>query len=186
MNNASNSKAAWLIASAMALASAPVVADPGAYLGVSVGDASAEVDGLDNGGGITDELDGSDTSVKVFGGYMFNDYLGVEGAYIDFGNPDDNIFGTNVEAEITGYTVQAIGSVPVGPVNLFGKVGMISYDADVTIQGLGNADENGEELAYGVGAEFNIGSFAIRGEYEIYDLDDVDVDMISIGAVVKF
>lgn len=203
MKTDANKKAAWLIASAMAVCSVPAMADAGAYLGVGIGDAGFEVDGIDGGEGSSVDLDGSDTGVKIFGGYMFNDYIGVEVGYYDFGNADDNfsfdgftpgggttVLDGEIEAEVTAFSLQAIGSVPVGPISVFGKVGIISYDADVSVRvdgfGSASAGDEGEELAYGVGAAWNIGNFAIRGEYEIFDIDDVDVDMISIGAVIKF
>jgi hypothetical protein len=38
-----------------------------------------------------------------------------------------------------------------------------------------------------VGLRFNLGSFEIRGEYEIFDISDAeDVTLLSAGIVVRF
>jgi hypothetical protein len=41
--------------------------------------------------------------------------------------------------------------------------------------------------AYGAGAKLSFGSFGIRAEYEVLDLDAVDdLNMISVGATYTF
>ena len=33
---------------------------------------------------------------------------------------------------------------------------------------------------------FGLGSLSVRGEYEVYDVDDADVSMLSLGLVYQF
>ncbi len=196
-------KSPWLVGgagAAMALAGAPALADAGGYVGVGLGQATIEVDGGDVDGGegflvTVPDFDENDTGYKIYGGWMFNDNIGVEFAYIDFGSMDDN-FGFNgaesLEVEADGFTLELLGNIPLGPVDLFAKIGMLSYDADVTLNpvplGSVSAGVDGEDLAWGVGAAVNIGeSFSIRAEYEGFELDDVDeVSLISVSAQINF
>lgn len=48
-------------------------------------------------------------------------------------------------------------------------------------------DENEIELAYGVGAQLNLGALGVRVEYEKFDTDTIgDLDVISAGLVFTF
>ena len=45
----------------------------------------------------------------------------------------------------------------------------------------------GSDPAYGVGLRFTLGSIEIRGEYEVFDIEDADdVYMASAGLVWRF
>jgi hypothetical protein len=37
-----------------------------------------------------------------------------------------------------------------------------------------------------VGAQFRVWSLSLRAEYEVFDIEDVDVDMISVGVTWTF
>jgi OmpA-OmpF porin, OOP family len=171
------------------LGGAAVHADsqPGFYAGASVGKAKVEDDGFG--------FDADDTAFKVFGGYSFNQYFGVEASYFDGGKADDRVglFGTTakVEADITGFNLSAVGRLPLGEAfSLFAKVGYASYDLDVTASAgtiRDTVDAGDEDLSYGVGAAFNLGeSFELRAEYEAVDVSGGDFNVISIGAAYKF
>ena len=187
-------------AAGMALYSGQAAAE--FYLGASIGDASVEAE--DDFDGERFKLDDSDTAYKIFGGYMFNDYFGAELGYVDMGTVSDSFsfdggefsgpIDAAIEADITGFTAHLIGQVPVGPVDLFAKVGLISYEAKgrATVSDFSTTEserfkDTGEDFAYGVGAKLNLGNFAIRAEYEVFDISDVDdLNMISIGVQFTF
>jgi len=76
--------------------------------------------------------------------------------------------------------------IDLGPLGIFAKYGMVSWDAEITIDGLSEA-EDGSDPAYGVGAKIAIGSIDLRAEYEVFDIEDAeDVSMISVGLVWTF
>ena len=148
-------------------------ADSGFYIGAGVGDA-----GVDASEGDFDE---SDSAYKIFGGYNIGfiplvDFA-VEASYVDFGSPDDGV----VNVDVTGLNAFGLAGLSFGPFGVFAKAGMISWDVD----GKGVSD-SGTDPAYGLGARFAIGSFAIRAEYELYDIDVADVEMISVSGVYTF
>jgi len=173
----------------------------GLYIGAGVGTANvAANEALDDVGDVVADFDEDDTGYKIFAGYSFG-FLGIEAGYIDFGAPNDSQtfdlgelgqITAGIEAEVTGFTIEAVGTLPLGPVDVFAKVGMISYDADVdvvltdgeTTEAVSVGDD-GEELAYGVGATLNLGQFGIRAEYQLFDIGD-DVDLLSLSAVLRF
>jgi opacity protein-like surface antigen len=186
-------------------------ASAGAFVGVSVGQGTVDGD-LDEFNDVTIDtpfnFDEDDTAYKVFGGYMFNEFVGVEVGYVDFGEPNANFSDVSLdggegtasgklEGEFTGWTLALLGQFPLGPVDVFGKIGMVSYDAEISASGtvsFGGPTEtfsdsfkdDGEELMYGAGVKLNLGPVGIRLEYEIYDVNDVDVELWSLGAQINF
>ena len=151
-------------------------ADSGFYLGLGYGDATTE----------NNEFDKSDSAYKVFGGYNFGIIplvdLAIEASYADFGNPSTSI----KEAEVTGLSVFGLAGLSFGPFGIFAKAGVIDWDGD-TRDGTVSNSESGTDPAYGIGARLVLGSFAVRAEYELYDLDsDLEVGMASISGVYTF
>ena len=167
------------LVAAMALTTLPAVAaDNGIYLGASVGQSGLEIDDFD--------YDASATGYKVIAGWRFLDWLAVEGNYVDFGSGDDRVAGTKIETEADGFSLSAVGFLPVGPVDLFARVGAVDWSADISSPGIGSGGDDGTDLTYGVGAQFRVWSLSIRAEYEMFDVSDADLDMISVGVTWTF
>ncbi len=162
--------------------------ESGFYVGAGVGQASVGDIDVENQGEI--DFDGDDTGFKVFAGYNFGIIplvdLAIEGGYVDFGNPDDDVSGFNVEADATGWDLFGLVGANIGPVGVFGKVGMVMWDGDASVEGIEFASDDGTDPAYGIGARLKFGSLEVRAEYEIFDLDVADVDMISASGVWTF
>jgi OOP family OmpA-OmpF porin len=167
------------IFAALALTSLPALAaDNGIYLGASVGQSGLQVDDFD--------YDADATGYKLIAGWRFIDWLAVEANYLDFGSGDDTVFGDKIETEADGISLSAVGFLPVGPVDLFARVGAVDWSADISSPGLGSGSDDGTDLTYGVGAQFRVWSLSIRAEYEMFDISDADLDMISVGVTWTF
>ena len=156
----------------------------GLYLGAGLGQATIK----ESAGGAT--FDASDAAYKAFVGYRFNLIpiidLAVEGGYIDFGKPSQTLSGQNVQFKLHGYDAAALLIFPLGPIDLYGKVGMLSWKADVTPSGTGSST-SGSDPFYGVGVGFYIWKIGIRAEYERYNIKDTDtVQMYSLSALFQF
>lgn len=160
--------------------------DSGIYVGASLG--TAEVDYSDGESNV--EFDDSDTGYKFYAGYNFGLIpflnLAVEGGYMDLGSVEGEIAAvTGNKIEANGWSAYGVGGFDLGPIGLFAKVGYFAWDADFkTFQG--DDSDSGTDPAFGLGAKFQLGSFALRAEYEVFDLDEVDIDYISVGAAYTF
>ena len=167
-----------LTIAALTLSASASAADNGFYLGGSVGQANVEIDRN------LARIDDDDTGYKLIAGLRPLDWLGVEASYVDFGKIEDNA----QRAESDGFAAFLVGFLPVGPVDLFAKGGFINSDTSVVIDGGGEVFEHdGNELAYGVGAQFRLLSLSVRAEYEKFDVKDVDdLTMFSIGLTYTF
>lgn len=177
-----------LVLGAFALSPA-AYADSGFFVGGNVGSATVSADVPDPGFGNDINFDEDDFAFKVYGGYAFDlpiIDLGVELGYFDLGSPTADVAGQDVGIAVSGYHAFALAGVNLGPVGLFLKAGMSSWDADLFVDDLVGG-EDGSDPAYGVGLRFTLGSVEIRGEYEMYDIDDADdVYMASAGLVWRF
>lgn len=172
-----------LAAATLGFAALPALAaDNGIYLGGSVGQSGLEIDEV----GDSFDYDADATGYKLIAGWRFLDWLAVEGNYIDFGSGDDSVGGVKIESEADGLSLSAVGFLPLGPVDLFARVGAVDWSADLSSPGFGSAGDDGTDLTYGVGAQFRVWSLGIRAEYEIFDIEDVDVSMISVGVTWTF
>ena len=152
-------------------------ADSGFYIGAGAGDS--RIENSDAG------FDESDTAYKIFGGYNIGfiplvDFA-VEASYVDFGKPTTS--GSSIE--VTGLNAYGLAGLSFGPFSIFAKAGALSWDEDSTF-GAESSSDSGTDPAYGVGARFAIGSFAVRAEYELYDLGNTDLGMASISGVFTF
>jgi hypothetical protein len=172
---------------AFAGAAAPAfAADNGIYLGAAVGRSNVQVD---RSALVTDlNFNGNDTGYKLIAGIRPLDWLAVEGNYVDFGKPDDRVGGVNFTAKGHGITGFAVGFVTLGPIDLFGKAGLISWNGKLSADSFGKLiDDNGVNFGYGVGAQFRLGSLGFRAEYEAYNADRIDnLNMVSVGVTWTF
>lgn len=178
-------KRAWLTLPALSLSAlGAMAADNGLYVGGSIGQGNVE--SRDEVSGF--EIDGEDNGFKGIVGFRPLDFLAFEINYVDLGNPDDTFLGTKVELEATGLDAFVVGLIPLPFMDIFGKVGFIAWDAELSASGFGTlAKDDGEDPAYGLGLQFRFGSAAIRAEYEVFDIDDVDdVNMLSLGVTWTF
>ena len=150
-------------------------ADSGLYIGAGAGNATIKGSGFEE----------SDSAYKVFGGYNigfipFVD-LAVEGSYVDFGKPS-----TSTESiEASGVNAFGLAGLNFGPFGVFAKAGIVSWNTDTRI-GTTNTEDSGTDPAYGLGARLAIGSFAVRAEYEFFDIGDTDIGMASVSGVFTF
>lgn len=151
----------------------------GLYVGGSIGQASIDVS--EN----SYDFSGDDFAFKIFGGYNFGIIplldLAVEGSYVDFGQASSS--GINTEVDVTGWDIFGLAAFNLGPVGIFGKAGQIFWSSDSNINSL---DNSGNDMAYGIGIRFHLGSVAIRGEYEYFDIEGSNIGMYSVGASWTF
>ncbi len=199
----------WLVLpiALCAVSPAALAMDPslhGFYIGGAIGDATVELE--DDQTGAT--FDADDTGYKIIVGYRIIDWVAVEVNYSDYGNPVDTLFGVDLEASYDAISVSALGMLPLGKFDLFGRLGVSRVDATIRAVrfNVSDSDESTEPM-FGFGAQFRPNpNLAIRleGEGVLLDInndedndfwdDDWDDDnddgdwvtMLSLGVTYKF
>jgi len=136
-------------------------------------------------------FDESATGWKVFGGYRFTRRIAAEIGYLDTGDAEATIEGTDVTLGATGSHVSVVASFPVGETFAFhARAGIINWEAELEIddgEGGGTSDANGQDLYWGAGGSFNFGeTWSLRLEYEVPEIEDVDVSTISLSVLYRF
>lgn len=187
----------------------------GWYTGGSVGASRATIDderiqnGLAGQGLGTSSIDNRerDTAFKLFGGYQFNRYFGVEGGYFDLGKfgytahttPAGSLTG---DIKVKGLNLDLVGSYPITDrFSVLGRVGVISARTDGSFSASGAArvpyagtqtSERFTDAKLGAGVAYAFtDALSMRLEAERYRIHDSvgnhgDVDVVSVGLVYRF
>ena len=167
-------------------------ADGGIYIGGSVGQATLELPSDPDF-----DFNENDTAWKLLAGYNWDIGtfdIGVEAGYVYLGEPGIGDSTASLEFELGGFNAFGIAGFALGPIDLYAKAGFIAWDSEATIGGSEvppafqfSDTETGTDVAYGIGAKWNLGKLGIRAEYESYDLPDTDtVYMLSLGLIYRF
>jgi OOP family OmpA-OmpF porin len=176
-------KFAWATSLCLIILAGTASADDGFSLGASYGYVNIEDSDQDF------SFDATDTGYKLFASYTFRNGFGIEGGYIDFGKPDDDILGQIARIDADGWNLYGVGNLGLSDsFDLFAKAGVVSWEADSLIDGVQVGADDGEDLALGIGARFNSGgALGLRAEFEWFDIDDADaVWMASVGIEFRF
>ncbi len=153
----------------------PALAQVGGYVGA--GFLSANTDNASdfapvNGPGATG--DKTATGLKVYGGYMFRPFLGVEAGYYDLGSYDVKLGGVKTdEFKTSAFAVSAVGSWPFGTgFNLHGKLGLAFTSVDYTCKvGCGGIFVNTSKSDVAGLIGFGVGWKATRNFSVVADLE---------------
>lgn len=198
--------AAALLVLAGVVAASRASAQPGFYFGASVGKSDFDNDiatGLITSG----TVDTQSSGFKIFGGYQFNDYFGLDIAYVDLGKAtySGSYFGTPVtggKVEVWGLNLSAVGTYPLNSTfAVFGKVGLFAWEAKAkdTTGGIPFSDTvGGGDLSFGAGLSIRFTkNLSARVEWERFGLTGSDygssysydlgnADMLSVGIAYNF
>lgn len=131
-------------------------------------------------------------------GYKFNEWVALEGSFIDFGDYGNDIAGGDTD----GYTAAVKGILPVTDrFSLYAKVGQLWSETEYNLGGI-SSDYDDESLFVGAGLSYAITkNFLVNAEYTVYDaeldadeavdnIDDTnfetDLKQASIGVEYRF
>jgi hypothetical protein len=164
-----------------AMAPRAAAADNGFYLGAGV--TPTEFD-TDFG---SESLD--DNSFKVIAGWRPLDWIAFEANYIDLGGESVSDGITDVSVDTTAITVSGLVLAEIGIVDLYARVGIAQWDADISIEEPGfslNGSDDGTDVVYGAGVGVHFGSIGVRAEYEQFEAEDIDIGTISVSLTYTF
>jgi OOP family OmpA-OmpF porin len=164
----------------------------GFYLGGGIGDFSSAVDEINNLDDIDDvglDFSDSDNATKVFAGWNFNRFFAVQGDFVDFGE-SSGFVSTSAQgtSDVQGLAPSIVGTLPIGPIELFARVGMMFYEIDLNLTGGRVLDESGEDLVWGAGLGIDVlDRLNLRLEYEEIDIQELDeADAVWLNVAWKF
>lgn len=162
------------------------VTKKGAYVGASIGQ-SAYVEENVLG---SEDFEGTDFGWKIFGGYRFSRYFGIDVGYYDLGEPDDTISGINAKVELTGWNFSGVGVLPLGRFEFFGRLGLFAWDGKATAS-VGSfsdtANDSGTDGSAGIGGSWAVNKkLRIRGELEGFAIGDAGASLLSFGVDYRF
>jgi hypothetical protein len=172
--------------------------DEGLYVGLGYGAFDVQIDDVDQTDEAVQRIDDDDNAWKAFVGWRLNPYFAFEVNYVDFGDPSDELESSgssgDYQLELSGIQPAIYGTFPLGPVELFGKLGYYFYDVDlrVDLDDLGDdvfrSDTSEEALSYGFGAGVTLfDRLHAKLEYEKIDTDVIDdLDAIWLSGAWRF
>lgn len=156
----------------------------------------------------TSTRDEDSTGWKVFAGWRFNQYLAIEGGYVDLGRANLQYTSPalagdiNVKATDTAWTLAAVGTFPVGHnFSLLGKLGVAFHytktSATVNVPGASAGETESDHRAgflWGLGAAYDFNpNFGVRLEYENFgtagesdNTGRMGTSLVSGSAIVRF
>lgn len=193
----------YVVGAVLLSASLTSQADNGFYVGFNAGQATYDVSledlsFLDDGSLTSASLDDIHASLGLSLGYQITSNFSVEASYVELGKisaraeSDGSGFlyapgVVNAKAEASGLAFDIKGQAPINKIlGFYGKLGIFSWDADTTLKDssgeLANVSEDESDSFFGLGASFVMNyNSSLNLEYTAYKLDDIDVDVLTIG-----
>lgn len=173
-----------LIVAAVVLAGLVPAARAEFYIGASLTSTASDFEAA------AENFESDELGWKAYAGWDFAEYFGIEAGYRDLGNFSEGEGTASIDLDLEVIDAAARVRLPLSDIfQLYGKLGYanIAWDGEIDIENqIENFDEDDWELFYGVGAQVNLGrNFAIRAEWEMYDVSD-DLSTLSAGLAYRF
>jgi opacity protein-like surface antigen len=167
----------------------------GLYVGGAVGESQVDANVPTAG-----EFKENHSAFKVIAGIRPISLIGAEVSYIDFGHPNGNINDALSNVSQKGADAFGVLYLPVPVIDVFVKAGLAriqSTAASVRV-GFGTCtmavpdcalfrlDRTNTSFAGGVGAQFKLGAWAVRTEYERFNAAGGNPSLLSLGLTWTF
>ena len=175
---------------------AALAADPlGLYIGGAVGEAQVATDGASVSSA---SFKANHSAYKVMVGIRPISLIGVEVAYMDFGNPTGDLAGLPADVKMKGTAAFGVLYLPVPVIDVYAKLGLARLQSTVNgqiriaciatpcVPPLFQLDRTNSSIAGGAGVQFAMGSVAVRGEYERFNAAGGNPGLWSLGLTWTF
>jgi len=186
---------AAIAAAALTLPALALAQDGRGYFGLSIGPSKAKHwcgSDLPSGAALA-ACDPRGKGWKMFAGYRINRFIGFEGSFIDFDKASltatSGAETTTVTARATALSAAAVGIIPVGNLEVFGKVGIAKVKAESHEASLSGTTfklgKNDNEAHVGLGLNYRLTSeWDVRAEFE--RIRDSRIDFFSLGIQYRY
>jgi hypothetical protein len=154
----------------------------GFYLGAGLGNYEAEIEDVDDA---NFDFDEDDSALRLFAGWRANRFLGVQLDRYDFSEAATAPGLLNVTADTEGWAPSVLGTLPLGPVELYARAGILFYDVEIGVGDGPVFEDSGDDPVYaaGLGLTF-VERLALRLEYEVIEIsefDDSEAVWLTVG-----
>ena len=176
----------------LSLAATPAFAadddhDSGFYLGAALGDFSAN---YTKPGDVTSQhlTFNRDDASRIMAGWRFTPYVAFQLDWSDYGRSQAAVSQLGLTTKTDAWTPSVIGTIPIGPVELFGKLGESFYNVTVNDNSGRLVNSSGNDILYGVGVGVTvIKRLNLSLEYERIKLNSFDrPDAVWLNASWRF
>ena len=175
--------------SSLVLLGYSIVATANGYIGFSIGDTSVKADLTSLGGGSLDE---TTMFARFYGGYRFNRYVSLEGAYFSLaqasvsqlGTPPDDVSGA---VDMSALGVYGVAFVPLSKrIEAYVKAGGASWNADLKRDNT-TASTDGLDALYGLGIAYAF-TKELKGtaDWDVIDSPNPEFSTFSLGFKWEF
>jgi opacity protein-like surface antigen len=188
----------WAAAAfAILLPGASALADDlvGLYAGGAFGQSRVEADSQ---GYALDSFKKNHSAFQLMAGIRPISLIGVEVDYVDFGHPRSTLNDAAADATLKGAAAFAVFYLPAPVIDIFGKAGLARLQS--TLSGvyatqplcvpcqpsLFRLDRTDTHFAAGLGAQYKLGTLAIRTEYEYFESAGEHPSIWSLGFTWTF
>jgi opacity protein-like surface antigen len=172
----------------------------GPYVGAAYGRFDLKIDSLNDVGPAVSDVthSTSNDAFRIDAGWRFLPFLALEADYLNFGTPHDSFTGTgsdgNYRLHMSGFAPFVVGTLPLGPVELFAKAGYLYYDTNlrVNFNAPGNqvfeSDHSRSNFIYGGGIGLTlIGHLNLNAEYDQIQVTNAhNSNALWLGAAWRF
>lgn len=171
----------------------------GPYIGAGVGRFNLRPQNIsDVGSGLVDITNSHGDAYKITAGYRFMPYFGLEASYIDFGTPNSTFFTSgsngNYKLHASGFAPMAVGTLPLGAFEIFGKAGWLFSDNNVKLylnqpgQQVVQTSHSSTDFMWGGGLGVTLGRhFNINAEWDRVSVENAhDSDALWLAAQWRF
>ncbi len=161
-------------------------------------------------GGGDCQADDTGTAIRIFAGYQFSRWFSLEASITDLGDVRADLAGrtvvegvrvdgdADIKLSIKGLGLDAVLNAPITPrFSIFGRVGVLAWDADATATARGTlslggqslaiedvtetASESGADVAIGAGLKFGLTEQVhLRAEFTHYEVVDTNVAWLGV------
>ena len=187
---------AAIAAAALTMPALALAQDASGYFGLSTGATKAkqwcDASALPPGAAVA-SCNRRDKGWKMFAGYRMNRVVAFEASFIDFGKRSltatSGTEAPTVIARGSAWTADAVGMIPLGQLEVFGKVGIAKVKAqsnDTRLAGTTfKLGKNDNEAHYGLGLNYRLTSgWDVRGEWE--RVKESKIDFFSVGIQYRY
>jgi hypothetical protein len=177
-----------LLAGSLVAAPARAIDVLGFYLGAGIGQSEVAASEPSFSASSFKE---NHTAWKAVAGVRPISLLGAELAYIDFGSPTGVVQGVNAKVDLKATALYGLFYLPIPApfIDVYGKAGYARLDGTLsatTTSGAFQASVDDDGVTAGAGAQFKLGSWAIRGEYERFMVSGSDPSLLSVSVTKTF